>query len=84
MKRWTDQDVCKAIRNGEPIRDIKALILAAERGLVDLAPALTEKGGHLLDGIEPTAASGWHMGGAPPAGDWKDVRFGRRFQLKRN
>ncbi|MER8615992.1 hypothetical protein NKG99_03925 [Mesorhizobium sp. M1409] len=74
----TDIDVCKAVRAGNRVANYRALFLAEERGLIDLAPTLTLKGIALLDGIEPTAASGWHMGGATPAGDWKAARRARR------
>lgn len=80
MKRMTDHDVCQAIRAGKRVVDSRALFLADERGLVDLQPTLTAKGIALLDGIEPTACSGEHMGGAVPAGNWQVVR---RKYLKR-
>jgi hypothetical protein len=48
------------------------LFLADERGLIDLSPSLTEKGVMLIDGIEPSACSGWHVGGSEPVGDWRE------------
>lgn len=76
-----DHDVCKAVRAGRWITDVAALTRAEERGLVDVLPsglALTVKGGQLLDGIEPSACSGWHMGGTEPHADRRRGRSARR------
>ncbi|RUV23454.1 MULTISPECIES: hypothetical protein [unclassified Mesorhizobium] len=77
-----DHQVCQAVRAGKDLRDFRDLQRTWERGLIDLAPSLTAKGIALLDGIEPTAASGWHMGGAEPVGDWIEVRRTRREAQK--
>jgi hypothetical protein len=66
------------IAEGELVDDPKALELAIERGLVTAHGALTDKGTALIDGIEPTACSGWHMGGAAPKGDWKAARRAKK------
>lgn len=71
VTRWTDHDVCEALRKGEPIRDSQALLRAWERGLVDLRPTLTHHGAQLLDGIHPDAY------------EERAKYAGRRFQLKR-
>lgn len=74
----SDHQVCTAIRAGKAVTDLRGVVRCWERGLVDLNPALTEKGAALLDGIEPTACSGAHMNGAPPVGDWRKARLERR------
>ena len=74
LRPMTDHQLCRAVRDGAPVTDIFALVRAGERGLVEFDAALTPKGGQLLDGIEPTACSGWHMGGADRAGDWREAR----------
>lgn len=74
LRPMDDRQICLAVRSGTAISDVTALIRAGERGLVDLQPILTKKGFQLLDGIEATACSGWHMGGMPPVGDWREAR----------
>ncbi len=73
-----DHEVCRRVAEGLPIEDKNALRRAEERGLVTRHGALTDKGVALIDGIEPTACSGFHMGGRAPVGDWKEARRARK------
>lgn len=75
-----DHHVCQAVCRNKEVQLFSDLQRAWERGLIELNPKLTQKGAALLDGIEPSACSGWHLGGAPAAADWKAVRRSRRVR----
>lgn len=69
-----DFAACKLAESGKPITDRIAFERAYFRGLIELDGRLTKKGDELLHGIEPTACSGWHMGGAEPVAWWVKIR----------
>lgn len=69
----TDHNICSHVRRGELPTDAASVDRAEYRGLLTYtrygALRLTPKGVALLDGIQPTACSGAHMGG--PGRDWR-------------
>lgn len=77
-----DHEVCRRAEAGKPINDESAYFRAWFRGLIEEAGVseqgsfarLTVKGNEFLYGIEPTACSGWHMGGSEPVASWVKIR----------